>query len=183
MQNNMLRIYEDPDHTSENRLPQRPYYIPRGKSEYYLLNGNWNFAFFKRDIDVPDEIDAWDTISVPSCWQMLGYENPNYCNINYPYPCDPPFVPDANPCGVYERAFHLQQVWGMVYFVLEGVGYPESGVVCDLFPGNIEQSCVDFRLFRSLYGLAKAFFQHLLQFIFCLEAPFFNSSSYGHTVR
>ena len=121
MQNNMLRIYEDPDHTSENRLPQRPYYIPRGKSEYYLLNGNWNFAFFKRDIDVPDEIDAWDTISVPSCWQMLGYENPNYCNINYPYPCDPPFVPDANPCGVYERAFHLQQVWGMVYFVLEGV--------------------------------------------------------------
>ena len=57
---------------------------------------------------------------VPSCWQLLGYENPNYTNINYPYPCDPPYVPDANPCGVYERDFSIKK-WGKVYFVLEGV--------------------------------------------------------------
>ena len=116
-----MRIYEYPQKTSENRLPQRSYYIPHGISEYTLLNGEWNFAYFSKDIDVPDEIIDWDKIKVPSCWQTLGYENPNYSNINYPYPCDPPYVPDDNPCGVYERSFELDKVWGKVYFVLEGV--------------------------------------------------------------
>lgn len=117
----MMRVYENPLQTSENRRPQRPYYIPKGRSEYRLLNGDWKFAFFPRDIDVPENITLWDTIPVPSCWQLQGYENPNYSNINYPYPCDPPYAPDANPCGVYEREFDLEQVWGRVYFVLEGV--------------------------------------------------------------
>lgn len=116
-----MRIYENPQKTSENRLPPRSYYIPGGISEYMSLNGTWNFAFFERDIDIPDTITAWDTIEVPSCWQLRGYEAPNYTNINYPYPVDLPYVPDDNPCGVYERTFELEQVWGRVYFVLEGV--------------------------------------------------------------
>lgn len=121
MEKNMLRVYENPQKTSEHRLPQRPYYIPTGKSEYQLLNGEWNFAYFKKEADVPEIIDAWDKIPVPSCWQLYGYENPNYTNINYPYPCDPPYVPDVNPCGIYERTFEIQELWGRVYFVLEGV--------------------------------------------------------------
>ena len=87
-----MRVYENPEKTSENRLPQRTYYIPGGVSEYHLLNGEWKFAFFKQDIDVPGKITEWKTIQVPSCWQLQGYENPNYSNINYPYPCDPPYV-------------------------------------------------------------------------------------------
>ncbi len=116
-----MRIYESVLKTSENRLPQRAYYIPKGKSEYKLLNGDWRFSYYKRDIDVPDLIDNWDTISVPSCWQALGYENPNYTNINYPYPYDPPYVPDDNPCGIYEKDFEIADIWGKVYYVLEGV--------------------------------------------------------------
>ena len=116
-----MRIYENHLKTSENRLPQRSYYIPKGISEYRLLNGDWRFAYFSRDIDIPKLIENWDTITVPSCWQALGYENPNYTNINYPYPCDPPFVPDDNPCGIYEREFEIEKLWGKVYFVLEGV--------------------------------------------------------------
>ena len=116
-----MRIYEDVLKTSENRLPQRAYYIPQGNAEYTLLNGQWRFAYYPCDIDVPETITKWDTISVPSCWQLLGYENPNYTNINYPYPCDIPYVPDANPCGVYEREFQLESLWGRVYYVLEGV--------------------------------------------------------------
>ena len=81
-----MRLYENPNMTSENRQKSRSYYIPGGVSEYHLLNGTWNFAYFKRDIDVPEEITAWDQIPVPSCWQILGYENPNYTNMNYPYP-------------------------------------------------------------------------------------------------
>lgn len=117
----MIRDYENPQKTSENRLPPRCYYIPGGVSEYRLLNGLWRFRNFARDVDVPEEIANWDTIPVPSCWQTEGYENPNYTNINYPYPCDPPYVPDDNPCGVYEREFDLERLWGQVYFILEGV--------------------------------------------------------------
>ena len=116
-----MRIYEDPQKTSENRRPPRSYYIPGGISEYQLLNGEWRFAYFQRDVDVPKQIIHWDTIPVPSCWQLYGYENPNYTNVNYPYPCDPPYVPDDNPCGIYEREFELAEKWGKVYFVLEGV--------------------------------------------------------------
>ncbi len=116
-----MRHYENPEATSENRCPPRSYYIPGGKSEYRLLNGTWRFAFYSRDIDAPEHIESWDTIPVPGCWQLQGYENPNYSNINYPYPCDPPYVPEDNPCGVYEREFTLEEAWGRVYFVFEGV--------------------------------------------------------------
>ncbi len=116
-----MRFYENPKQTSENRLAPKAYYVPSGKSEYTLLNGTWNFAYFEKDIDVPEVIEKWDTIPVPSCWQLHGYENPNYTNRNYPYPCDPPYVPDDNPCGIYERTFSLEEKWGKVYITLEGV--------------------------------------------------------------
>ena len=116
-----MRYYENIEKTSENRLPQRNYYIPQGKSEYTLLNGTWRFKYYNRDVDVESNITEWDSIPVPSCWQILGYDNPNYTNVNYPYPCDPPYVPDENPCGVYERDFTVEKKWGRVYFVLEGV--------------------------------------------------------------
>ncbi len=116
-----MRFYENPLKTSENRLSSRSYYIPKGISEYKLLNGEWDFAYFERDIDVPEKIENWDKIPVPSCWQLQGYENPNYANINYPFPVDTPFVPDDNPCGVYNREFELENKWGRVYFVFEGV--------------------------------------------------------------
>lgn len=116
-----MRNYENPQVTSENRCAPRSCYIPGGCSEYHLLSGTWRFSYYDRDVDVPEEITSWDIIPVPSCWQLQGYENPNYSNINYPYPCDPPYVPDDNPCGVYEREFTLERKWGSVYFVFEGV--------------------------------------------------------------
>lgn len=116
-----MRFYENPENTSENRCKPRAYYIPEGRSEYMLLNGTWRFAFFKRDFEVPEVINEWDDIPVPSCWQILGYESNNYTNVNYPYLCDMPFVPNENPCGVYEREFEIAEKWGRVYFVFEGV--------------------------------------------------------------
>ena len=116
-----MRHYENPERTSENRCPSRSWYTIGGVSRQILLNGEWQFAYFSRDIDVPAQITQWDTIPVPSCWQLQGYENPNYSNINYPYPCDPPYVPDDNPCGVYQRQFTLDNANGRTYFVFEGV--------------------------------------------------------------
>lgn len=116
-----MRVYENPNFTSENRLPPRSYYIPGGRSEHYSLNGIWKFAFFERDIDIPEKIECWKNIVVPSCWQLSGYECPNYTNVNYPFPVDLPFVPDNNPCGVYQRDFYLPKKWGKVYYIFEGV--------------------------------------------------------------
>ncbi len=116
-----LKIYENILKTSENRMPPRSYYIPKGVSKYTLLNGEWDFAYFNCVDDVPEKIETWDKIPVPSCWQLFGYENPNYTNVNYPYPVDPPYVPDENPCGVYRRTFQLETALQKHYFVFEGV--------------------------------------------------------------
>ena len=51
-----MRKYENPRLTSENRCTPRSCYIPGGKSEYTLLNGQWRFAYYSRDIDVPEKI-------------------------------------------------------------------------------------------------------------------------------
>ena len=115
-----MRIYENPQKTSENRCAPRSYYIPDGVSEYKLLNGVWNFKYFAREFDVPETIENWDTIPVPSCWQTEGYDIVNYSNQEYPYPVDVPYVPDDNPCGIYNRQFEIEKLWGKVYFVLEG---------------------------------------------------------------
>lgn len=115
-----MRFYENPLKTSENREAPRAYYIPKGNSKYTLLNGVWKFAFFENS-DIYEEPQAFDEIEVPSCWQLKGYEYPNYTNINFPHLCDMPYVPNVNPMGVYEREFEVQDVSCENYIVFEGV--------------------------------------------------------------
>ncbi len=114
-----MRFYENPQKTSENRMKGRSWYIPSG-SEYCLLNGEWRFTYFENG-DRRTEVEEWDTIEVPSCWQLKGYDNPNYSNINYPFPCDPPYVPNINPVGVYERSFQITDGSLDTYLIFEGV--------------------------------------------------------------
>ena len=116
-----MRIYENPEKTFENRCEPRSFYHIGGKSEYSLLNGDWDFAYFEKETDIPEKIEKWNKIPVPSCWQLEGYGNPNYTNINFPYPVDCPFVPDENPCGFYKRTFDIAEKWGKIYIGFEGV--------------------------------------------------------------
>jgi len=130
-----MRKYENLAQLHVNTLSPRTHYFPydtlekalRGNpssSAYYTsLNGEWDFAFFNRDIDCPDTIENWDKIPVPSCWQFHGYEKPYYTNVNYPYPVDPPYVPDDNPLGVYRRTVCIdaKQASMKNYIVFEGV--------------------------------------------------------------
>ena len=109
-----MRYFEDILKTGENRLPQRSYYIPENPGAYTLLNGTWRYL-------KEETITQWDEIPVPSCWQLLGYEEPNYTNVSYPYPVDPPYVPDENPLGVYEREITVENAKNRTYLVLEGV--------------------------------------------------------------
>jgi len=83
-----------------------------------LLNGRWRFRCLPSPAAVPSDFaqpgfcDAdWATIPVPSNWQMLGYGKPNYTNAAYPYPVDPPRVPQDDPVGLYRRSFDLPAGW------------------------------------------------------------------------
>ena len=98
----MIRKYLEDLTISEGRLPQRSYYIPENSKTD--LNGIWRFRYCA---DGNPDYGKWDTIEVPSCWQTAGVCSANYTNINYPFPYDPPYVPDVNPCGVYEREIEL----------------------------------------------------------------------------
>ncbi|MEX1029032.1 MAG: glycoside hydrolase family 2 TIM barrel-domain containing protein [Paenibacillaceae bacterium] len=135
------KYWEDPNALQVNREAPRAYYIPyhdvqsaktgkRGRSKYYqTLNGSWKFrylpsvnqvmeGFYKLDTDVSD----WDDLIVPSCWQTNGYDQMQYTNINYPIPCDPPYVPNENPAGLYVRNFNVSDRWSdSKYIVFEGV--------------------------------------------------------------
>ena len=50
---------------------------------------------------------GWTDLPVPSLWQLHGHGAPAYTNIVYPFPVDPPRVPDANPTGEYRRDFDV----------------------------------------------------------------------------
>ena len=77
------------------------------------LSGTWRFRYAER-ADLPEDFadprhddTAWDTLPVPAHWQLHGYGAPAYTNVRYPFPVDPPFVPDENPTGDYRRTFRL----------------------------------------------------------------------------
>ena len=139
--------FEDPQVTGINRMKPRAYYIPFDKTpndltlanalkrneskKFKLLSGNWKFLysdegytilpqnFFGADFD----INSLDDITVPTCWQTEGYDICNYSNIRYQIPCDPPFVPDSNPCGLYIKDIYLNEefVSEDTHIMFEGV--------------------------------------------------------------
>jgi beta-galactosidase len=81
------------------------------------LNGAWRFrlspsADIEPDLGREDLDDSrWDLLTVPSHWQLHGYGSPAYTNVRYPFPVDPPHVPDENPTGDYRRSFMLPKGW------------------------------------------------------------------------
>ena len=116
----MMRFYEDLTFLSENRLPARSYYIPEGAKTD--LCGEWRFVYFADSDEMQETmaVEKWDSVQVPSCWQATGYEEPNYTNVNYPFPCDPPYLPDLNPASIYEREFDWDGK-ACAYLMLHGV--------------------------------------------------------------
>ena len=63
---------------------------------------------------------AMGRIQVPSCWQTQGYDSHQYTNVKYPIPCDPPYVPEVNPCALYRRAFSYRKDGMRRTLVFEG---------------------------------------------------------------
>ena len=88
------------------------------------LDGTWSFVYHCTDPtpwanveepwDEPAVSDDADTIDVPSHWVLRGngrYGRPAYTNVDFPFPVDPPYPPEANPVGDYRRTFELPDGW------------------------------------------------------------------------
>lgn len=136
------KYWEDLKVMHINREKPRAYYIPyddsnsaqtkkRGLSAFYqTLNGSWKFRYYESVKLVEEgfylentDISKLDDLLVPSCWQVKGYDNCLYSTKNYPFPCDPPYVPNENPAGVYVRDFNISDNWEEKdkYIIFEGV--------------------------------------------------------------
>ena len=116
-----------------NRLPPRSYYIT---DTAISLNGSWQFNYASTPDHAPDPYSwsqgdtaraatpstdvetelnefsyTWSPIQVPGHWQLQGYGRPQYTNIDFPIPVDPPNAPTENPTGTYTRQFHVPPSW------------------------------------------------------------------------
>ncbi|MBQ8207370.1 MAG: DUF4981 domain-containing protein [Clostridia bacterium] len=108
----------------------RAYYIPyqnetaaikddRTQSANFIsLCGDWDFRYYPSVSEINDFcaedfcIKDFDKLTVPMSWQVKyerGYDTPNYTNANYPFPINPPHVPNENPCGLYVRSFNVTE--------------------------------------------------------------------------
>jgi beta-galactosidase len=114
-----------------NTLPPRSWFhiyrnesdaLTRDISKSYTksLSGTWKFKlesfplepappFYKTDFDATE----WDDIQVPGMWQLQGHgKGPQYTNVNFPWPVDPPNIPfDDNETGYYVRKFVVPEDW------------------------------------------------------------------------
>ncbi|MEO1449912.1 MAG: sugar-binding domain-containing protein, partial [Bacteroidota bacterium] len=134
--------WQDPTMIGENKLAPHAHLTPfpseakaltvdQGQTDrVQSLNGNWKFMFLPNPASVPAEAhqeayddQAWDEIEVPSNWQVKGYGRPIYTNIKYPFPTNPPLVPeDSNETGFYRRSFDIPAAWEDQQVVLHFAG-------------------------------------------------------------
>jgi beta-galactosidase len=130
--------WQNPQVVGRNRLPARSRVrryatakealgadpVAEETSRCVSLDGKWDFRLFSTPAEsagfeqqTPDKKAGWDKIAVPGMWQMEGlarnlpWGRPWYTNVQYPFPLDPPFVPDENPTGCYQRTFKLASKW------------------------------------------------------------------------
>ena len=83
------------------------------------LNGTWKFHFANTPDGTPENFFSenfddkkWDTIHVPSNWEMQGFGDPLFRNVKTPFPPNPPFVPkEYNPTGSYRKTFNIPASW------------------------------------------------------------------------
>lgn len=123
---------------AQQYLPDAERFEVNTKTERRIsLNGTWKFLFSKNNSECPDDFHKpgfstrkWKNIEVPGSWELQGFDAPIYTDVSYPFPANPPFVPqDYNPVGAYVREFSVPAGWdGMDVFIdFEGV---ESAFYC-----------------------------------------------------
>lgn len=105
------------------------YHVYSDKERRLALDGIWDFAYFRNNTECPENIHIDKSslkkrIEVPGSWELQGFDAPIYTDTRYPFPADPPKVPqDYNPVGVYGRDFEVPEAWKSldVFLDFEGV--------------------------------------------------------------
>ncbi|MGN0466837.1 MAG: glycoside hydrolase family 2 TIM barrel-domain containing protein [Lachnospiraceae bacterium] len=124
------RNYENLSILHENTMPNRCYYIPASKvmhtlvenrnqsDRFQLLNDQWKFRYYSSIYDLQEKFyekdyveEGYELVPVPGVWQNYGYDTHQYTNIKYPFPFDPPYVPQDNPCGTYIYDFKYKKCY------------------------------------------------------------------------
>lgn len=122
------RFYEDLNVMHDKTMPARAYYIPasvrmddlvehrESSDRFQMLSGEWKFQYYNSIYDVKEsfyekgyDVSEFDHVTVPGVWQMDGYDTHQYTNIRYPFPFDPPYVPQDIPCGAYVHNFEYNR--------------------------------------------------------------------------
>ena len=122
------RFYEDLNVMHDKTMPARAYYIPasvrmddlvehrENSDRFQMLSGEWKFQYYNSIYDVKEsfyekgyDVSGFDHVTVPGVWQMDGYDTHQYTNIRYPFPFDPPYVPQDIPCGAYVHNFEYNR--------------------------------------------------------------------------
>lgn len=122
--------WENPAIVDENKeAPHAPFVLFHAKEDvlsddikrssfYQSLNGNWKFLFAAdftkrplRFFETTYDDSKWNTLPVPSNWELKGFGLPIYTNIIYPFPKNPPFVGSDNPVGTYRKEFTIPESW------------------------------------------------------------------------
>ena len=115
------------------------------------LAGEWKFKYHKTPAECNDNyflssgyvFSDWDNINVPGSWEVQGFDAPIYTDEEYPFPANPPFVPeDYNPVGVYHRSFSTPEDWKDmdIYINFEGVESAFYFWINGVFAGYSEDS-------------------------------------------
>lgn len=129
MNNRRKKRWEDPGLLHINRRNMHTSWY-KNSIRTRSLNGAWKFLYLDAPEYAPEGFEkkdfpaeAWNEISVPSCWQREGYDKMHYTDVLYLFPVNPPYVPDENPTGIYKKELVLDREWleGRTVLRFEGV--------------------------------------------------------------
>lgn len=171
-----FKFHKSLDTLHVNCEKPRAYFIPfesekkavadnRADSARFIsLCGEWNFKHCKNEYELGDFLskdfntEGFDKMGVPRSWQTVtdkGYDVPNYTNVRYPFPFNPPHVPADNPCALYSREIALLNDLGdkEVYINFEGVDSCFYLFVNNVFAGysQVSHSTSEINITKLLY--------------------------------
>ncbi len=106
-----------------------------GKKKAICLSGEWSFKWYGDLKEIPSDFyelsfdySDFDKISVPSNWQIKGYDTPIYTNIVYPYAIEsknlvsiPKIKEKLNSAGIYITEFDVNKVEANYFINFGGI--------------------------------------------------------------
>ena len=129
----VIELNQEPGHVPIVSFDNREKALGNKRSEsesYVSLNGLWKFYYAENPASAPSgffqpkfDDRKWGSIKVPGNWEMQGYGDPMFRNVNQPFKADPPRIPrDYNPVGSYRTDFDLPAHWKgkQVYLRMDG---------------------------------------------------------------